>query len=305
MTFLDNGRMFSSSQIWTKGFILNKNKKTASKYITKTIDGMEYLFREWKSGDYTIRHMKPQYYVLKRGAYLGDGTDIIKDNINLPFVNDTDVLGNWQSVDFVETPEAFNPHKKFVRDELFLKELVFLPNGKSLDGWQTWTKGVVIHRNNKTASRYTIKDIAGGKYMFFEWKSGDYTIRHRKPQYYVLKKISGIRTDKINLPFKDDPQVIGAWESVDFVESPEKFSPSEKAWAGDLYLKGITFRAGGKGGEPWWTWTKGVVMHSGDKTASGYAIKEISGHKYMFFEWKSGDYVFRGVKPYYYVLRKK
>ena len=26
--------------------------------------------------------------------------------------------------------------------------------------------------------------------MFYEWKSGDYTIRHRKPSYYVLKKVS-------------------------------------------------------------------------------------------------------------------
>ena len=35
---------------------------------------------------------------------------------------------------------------------------------------------------------YLIKEIAGSKYMFFEWKSGDYTIRHMKPKYYVLKK---------------------------------------------------------------------------------------------------------------------
>lgn len=34
------------------------------------------------------------------------------------------------------------------------------------------------------------------------------------------------------------------------------------------------------------------------------AIKEIEGTTYMFFEWKNGDYVFRGVNPYYYVLKK-
>jgi hypothetical protein len=32
--------------------------------------------------------------------------------------------------------------------------------------------------------------MEGSTYMFFEWKSGDYTIRHRKPSYYVLKKVS-------------------------------------------------------------------------------------------------------------------
>ncbi len=46
-------------------------------------------------------------------------------------------------------------------------------------------------------------------------------------------------------------------------------------------------------------------MHSGSKTASKYIIKEIDGGKYMFFEWKSGDYTIRGMKPYYYVLKKK
>ena len=183
--------------------------------------------------------------------------------------------------------------------------MIFLPNGKTPDGWQTWTKDVVIHRNDKTASAYTIKDIAGGKYMFYEWKSGDYTIRHMKPKYYVLKKTADIRQDNVNLPFKDDKQVVGSWESVDFVETPEKFDLTSRAWAGDLYLKEMTFLAGGKGGNPWWTWTKGVVMHSGDKTASAYTIKDIGGVKYMFFEWKSGDYVFRGAKPYYYVLKKK
>ncbi len=46
-------------------------------------------------------------------------------------------------------------------------------------------------------------------------------------------------------------------------------------------------------------------MHGGDKTASRYELKKIKGRDYMFLEWKSGDYVLRGAKPFYYVLRKK
>ncbi len=38
--------------------------------------------------------------------------------------------------------------------------------------------------------------------MFFEWKSGDYTIRHRKPAYYVLKKVSS-----------DTGELASAWAS--------------------------------------------------------------------------------------------
>ena len=62
-----------------------------------------------------------------------------------------------------------------------------VPNGYS----RTWTKGLVISDNRtKTASKYTIKEMDGSAYLFYEWKSGDYTFRHSKPTYYVLKKVS-------------------------------------------------------------------------------------------------------------------
>ncbi len=229
----------------------------------------------------------------------------ITDDIGLAFVNDPGVLGTWRSVDFVDKPELFKPGERASAVDLYLKEMVFLPEGKSPNGWLTWTKGVVMHHGDKTASRYEIKEMGGAKYMFFEWKSGDYTMHHMAPKYYVLKKEAEIRRDNIDRPFKNDPSVIGEWESVDFVESPDKFDPAAQAWHGDLYLKEMTFLPQGKGGKPWWTWTKGVVMHHGDKTASRYDIKKIKGQAYMFFEWKSGDYVFRGAKPFYYVLKKK
>ncbi|TAL05093.1 MAG: hypothetical protein EPO07_04140, partial [Verrucomicrobia bacterium] len=111
------------------------------------------------------------------------------DKIDLPFVNDPQVLGRWESVDFVTNPSEFNPDQRAWRGELFFKGLNFLENGKFPESWQTWTKGVVIHRGDKTASRYEIREIKGQPYLFFEWKSGDVTILGRKPSYYVLKKV--------------------------------------------------------------------------------------------------------------------
>ena len=55
---------------WTKGFILLESQTTtASKYIRQNhgVDG-EFLFVQWKSGDYTIRASKPYYYVFKKVA---------------------------------------------------------------------------------------------------------------------------------------------------------------------------------------------------------------------------------------------
>ncbi len=111
--------------------------------------------------------------------------------------------------------------------------------------------------------------------------------------------------DNIDLPFVNDPQVLGEWESVDFVADMAAFNPEQPSWKGRLYLKGLTFLANGKTLQPWWTWTKGVLIHHGDKTASHYEIREINGVAYLFLEWKSGDVTIAGMKPHYYVLRPK
>jgi len=221
MIFEDNGRLTCKndkvpngySRTWTKGLVISDNDtKTASKYTIKEIDGSAYMFYEWKSGDYTFRHRKPSYYVLKKvssetvkhepmvgkKAYIPPTSYIneqgrIVDKIDYPFVNDSQVIGAWKSVDFVGEMEQFKAGEKQWKGrggELYLKELIFLPNGRTFKPWWTWTKGLVFHSGSKTASKYTLKDIEDSTYMFFEWKSGDYTIRHRKPAYYVLKKVS-------------------------------------------------------------------------------------------------------------------
>jgi len=112
-----------------------------------------------------------------------------RDNIDLPFVNDPQVLGNWQSVDFVTEMADFNPDKpRWPKDRLFLKGLTFLADGVMPQSWLTWTKGYVMHHGDQTASRYEIREIKGNTCLFFEWKSGDVTIGGMKPRYYVLKK---------------------------------------------------------------------------------------------------------------------
>ena len=115
------------------------------------------------------------------------------DNIDLPFVDDPEIIGTWKSVDFVKEIEDFHPeNKKWKGGELFLKEMNFYKNGEKVKLLyikgkrdKTWTKGVVLDNKNKTASKYEIKEINGEKFMFFEWKSGDYTIRHQKPKYCI------------------------------------------------------------------------------------------------------------------------
>jgi len=109
-------------------------------------------------------------------------------------------------------------------------------------------------------------------------------------------------TDKIDLPFVDDPAVLGRWKSVAYARSQALFSPAAIPADPDLFYKGLEFLPGGKIDNPEQTWTKGALISPADKTASRYTIKNMDGMDYMFLEWKSGDYILRDMPPGYYVL---
>ncbi len=216
LVILPNGETFAPWWTWTKGKIMHHGAKTAADYHITKHDGQTYMFFQWKSDDYRIRHEVPRYYVLRklssepgdiveaRQRYLpakeGEKAKIgpnrridkngrIVDKIDYPFVNDPELIGNWGSVDFVSKIEQFDPDaKQWKGDSLFLKGVQILPGGRTDKPAWTWTKGLILNLPNKTASRCVIKRIDGKAYMFLEWKSGDYVIRHRRPQYYVLQK---------------------------------------------------------------------------------------------------------------------
>lgn len=256
----------------------------------------------------------------------------IVDNTDYPFVHDSEVIGKWKTVDFVHTINEFSEKEIGSSDKLYLKELVFIKEGKMLSSFEvgngklaesvtTWTKGKVLNKQEKTDSKYIIKNINGKKYLFLQWKNSDYIFRNTLPYYYVLEKIdsldySGYGTeaieDNIDYAFENDPKMIGKWESVDFVKEIEEFDPESMNWIDDLYLKKIEIKSGGKANiecagnylksENYWT--KGLLISKVNKTASKVIIKEINNGTYMFYEWKNGDYRFRGMKPYYFVLKK-
>jgi bla regulator protein BlaR1 len=266
-------------------------------------------------------------------ALLVMGAGILRkiDNTNYPFINDPQVIGKWESVDFVQNIDDFNPNKKSPDEKLYLTALAFINDGKMLFATDnggltyssfTWTKDKVLNKQERTASNYIIKEINGSTYMFFEWKSGDYIFRNMTPSYYVLKKVDNkdysnyqveqIVQDKIDYPFVDDTQMIGKWESVDFVKTIDSFKPGIISWQDDFYITGLKIKENGQltitttNGESSssLTWTKGLIINRGNKTASKCEVKEINGTTYMFYEWKSGDYTYRGIAPWYYVLKK-
>jgi bla regulator protein blaR1 len=256
------------------------------------------------------------------------------DKTDYPFIDDSRVKGKWESVDFVKKIENFNPGKESWKSDLYLSSLVFIKNGEMLMSANngnlayttlTWTKDMILDKQEKTASKYQVKDINGTIYMFFEWKSGDYMFRNETPGFYVLKnvdnddysnyKVKSVKQDKIDYPFIDDAEMKGKWESVDFVQAIDNFKPGQKSWFDSLHLTGLNINENGKldfmiesklASPSFRTWTKGMIILNTDeeKTASKCEIRYINGAAYMFFQWKNGDYIYRGATPRYYVLKK-
>jgi bla regulator protein BlaR1 len=403
----EEGRCYYQRSDWNVRMFFG-NYKVAALYVTSnsSSDNKERLREE----------------DLPPGSFINEDGRII-DKVDYPFVNDPEVIGCWESVDYVSDIEDFDPDRRSNRGDLFFKELFVFENGKTHLGI-TWTKGLFLDVEGKEASTYVIEEIDGTTYMFFEWKTGDYRIYHIKPKFYVLKKVPGkayveSRTyDKVDYPFVDDPQVIGVWDAIDFVETPEVFDPGQRRWMdGEMFLAQLVLEPNGQmsqilgkqvtesrraerkrvresflaelgvdlNGEmseilnksvsdfdrawtklfgqsflseldvdpsmkmseilkegsplfeqaleqgvsesfleevsdpntkisdivnkqrPWPThvWTKGLIIEPAAKKASRYQIEEIQGTTYMFYEWKSGDYVHRQMKPKYYVLKKR
>jgi tetratricopeptide (TPR) repeat protein len=187
---------------------------------------------------------------------------------------------------------------------LFKQVLTFDQLPDDLQGWlgPGDLKGMRTESLRRLAEIYlNLGDMENARtYAQMWWKTG--VMSDEAAQ--MLEKAGGRVSDKTDYPFVDDPALLGQWTSVDFVKDISLFDPAHMNPQGmNLALKEIAFRPEGKTSQAW-TWTKGLLLHAGDKTAGRYEIKMIHGQEYMFLEWKSGDYTYGGMKPAYYVLKK-
>jgi len=62
-----NGKRYESPSVtWTKGYVHSHMTKCAERYVIRRKKGCDYLFIQWKSGDYTFGKREPKYYVFRR-----------------------------------------------------------------------------------------------------------------------------------------------------------------------------------------------------------------------------------------------
>lgn len=107
----------------------------------------------------------------------------------------------------------------------------------------------------------------------------------------------------INVKFEDNPDYIGTWESVAFVNDIESFTPGMQQNF-SLFLQGLEILPKGYTDKGWLKWTDGHILNvGGDSTNGNLIIKEIAGEKYLFLQWICGDQLYYGQVPSWYVLK--
>ena len=218
-----------------------------------------------------------------------------ENTINKEFVNDEKVIGKWKIKNKCEFP---------------FEEIYFLPCGKGYWVFDNWTKGYlkidnIYHKyviENDVLMLY-IKDLNGnvGKIVKYE------NINHIA---YTKDDIKN--KDNVNYTFEMDEDVIGTYEAIAFVDEIDLdsiYKCNEELYVtkmffikdGTLIYETIDGRVINN-----LHWTKGRVIDDiYDFTSSIYKIVYKDSHKYLFFEWKNGDYTYGKRKPKYYVFLKK
>ena len=296
------------------------------KHMLESSQNGEALFGLFEKKKEDIKRTLLNLDSAKRTFVESEVRNIVQEDIlneEIPFEND-DVVGKWQVLGEYAVKEDFygGVCANTKRYGEHIKELYFLPYGKQY--WcYSWTKGKLLTKfGGKTASvnEYTLEEHNGDRYMFVDMKAG--RIRPgEKSAIVVLRRIDNTeytldalaRHDNIDLPFINDEAVVGKWKVFDFCRTKEDFNPL-KLHNTKLFWTGVEFQPGGDlvriynygkriaDGRKNASWTKGYILDKNEKVACAYEIQKINGVEYLFVEWKTGDYVYGGIDPQYYVF---
>lgn len=212
--YLDNDNKSNVEGLrWTKNYLvdLTYGDKTIPAYAISTIGGKTFMVVEGKSGDYTRKGVILYYDVYVKTSNTPanaspikvrrDSQGVVHESMDYKFVTDKDAVGQWEQIDFVASIDEFDSKNITKRDYIETGIHNFYDDGREIHYADKkngiaeckWTKGYVVELSeDDTISEYVIKQINGKTFMFIQWKTGDYTVRGQKPNYYVYLKTSDI-----------------------------------------------------------------------------------------------------------------
>lgn len=217
---------------------------------------------------------------------------------------------------------------------------------RTYSSWNYWSYGTVlnnIYGECDGIGHYYIYRFEGSDYLFLQFKTSEFYTTNDTTGYSCIVFVREQRTllsplDPEDVPtftkteigmdetgnpvyrdiadkeykFRNDPELIGEWEVIDYVNYTKGWTYDKSRYEGDLWLKGLLIENGGSGvlycgnnlQESVVEWTYGVILTGG--FAEKYTIYNINGEKFLFVEFKNGDYERnKDYAPRYYVFKKK
>ena len=233
-------------------------------------------------------------------AIIRVGCDVIRlnkqisplvEDINLPFADDSSIIGRWDIVGEYAVKQDFLDRRSDCYDVIpnSTRSIYFLPGGERYwcYGW-TRDKLLIDTGDSTSVNDYEVKEMDGERFMFVQLKSYYYR-RGGIPTTLVLRQINHIaytarqiaKKDNLDIPFVPDERVLGSWKAHSYCNEKEDFSP-RRASEKPLYFSRITFSKGGKcvseyggdkiEGKDMQEWTRGYVLRKWNDSACAYEI---------------------------------
>ena len=262
---------------------------------------------------------------------------------DVKFMDQAEVLGIWELCGRLDAPvdgdfpDYTAPLVKFEDDEHTVERLVFLADGAP---WWSfcWSRGVLYWMSDVPraliANPFTLWETEGGRYMTLRFRAtATYLNYGGDPVWLLYRQIrhaalseeeSHVFVDDTDLPAIPDADVLGAWDAVAWTRDPLKFTPADIPKSREnFWILGMIFSedntcirrvANGSRAEDWiFSYTRyesssdegrGVVLNPKLRVAEVYCLREIGVETYLFVQHKSGDYIYGGRKPLWYVFRR-
>lgn len=251
------------------------------------------------------------------------------------FIDDPEAIGRWELLGTLPTltaGESWSENLDLIVCEsddpsfLCFPSITFLPGGRPY--WVFfWTSGVLFTSGGAFGdycipNPYEIARVGNERFMlikFFEldniWDSGRIRpqVYRRIDQTYYTEETVRLCIDDIELPYEADEQVLGCWRSIAYVRDAEDFNvdtvgkheqflPTHQMIFHGRGMAAKVLYSGGSTSQIQLEYTRGYVLNRRERTSERYFIKSIAQAEYLFVEHKSGDYIYGGLRPYWYVF---
>ena len=257
------------------------------------------------------------------------------------FEDHPEVLGIWELCGRLTVPadapfpDYTAPLEASQQEDVF-ERLVFLQGGTPW--WRfCWSRGVLYWISDMPRgllpNPYRVWETERGRYMTVRYYTMASINRFADPIWLLYRQTkhvalseeeSHLFVDETNLPTVPDPDVIGTWESVALTWDPDTFTRQEIPKSRtDLWILELTFTAENTcirrvtkddRAVDWiLSYTRydspdaegqGAILNPGMRLAETYRLRDVDGIVFLFVQHKSGDYIYGGRKPIWYVFRR-